>query len=103
MDRIKLSNTLAIIATILGFSGLVIGFGFGVATLGEILLVAGVSTSLVSYVLCGFFKAIGAAWNIAKWGLVSCPFPYNFVITPVVACLAIGALLICPIAITRKA
>ena len=102
MDRITLSNRIAIVATILAVSGLIFSWGFGNDNIGVPLLFVGMFASLVSYILCGFFRALGAAWNISKWGLVSVPFPMNLVITPVIGLFAIGALLVCPIAITRN-
>lgn len=102
MDRIKLSKILAIVASILSITGVVLCYGMGIdMAIG--LVAVGIVLSLVSYVACGFFKAIGSVFNIAKWGLVACPFPYNCVAFPVIAILAVFAFLLCPVLITRKA
>ena len=78
MKRINIAKILSAIATAMGCVALYFSFSGQEAPAFVILSYVLVPLlAIVSYCLCGFFKAICTPFSAAKWGFFIAPFPIN--------------------------
>ena len=81
MKRITIAKILAAAATVLGVLGIYFLGRMGDAPefmgLG---LVLSPLLAVVAYCLCGFGKALGTPFSLAKWGFLMAPFPMNLLV-----------------------
>ena len=78
MKRITIAKILALVGSVLGGMGLY--YMFFNTNAPEYMIIGTFLAPLlavISYCLCGFFKALGTPFNWAKWGFVVAPFPTN--------------------------
>ena len=93
MKRIIIAKILATVASILGIAGIYYMFSCtSGAAVPEGIMTAGLILSpllaIVAYCLCGFFKALGTPFSLAKWGFLVSPFPVNLLV--VIALFLVG-------------
>lgn len=101
MDRLKIAQYIALAATLFTVIGSLLGAWSG-SVIGNCFLSAGFITALVSYIFGGFGTAVSSALNIAKWGWIVVPFPYDipvFIMTALVAIIVFCLLPIIPVRI----
>ena len=80
-DRYTYAQYMAIVASVLNGMGLLLMDTDGTAwgMIGALALLLGIGLTFCSYCLGGFWTAVKAALNIAKWGWLVVPFPYDLV------------------------
>lgn len=80
MKRITIAKILAAVASVMGVISLYnVGFVENASTFAIMCMFLSPLLALVSYCLCGFFKALGTPFSLAKWGFLIAPFPVNLI------------------------
>ena len=78
MKRISIAKIIAAAATVMaGVSIFCLASGASDSMLMSAGLVLAPMLAIVAYCLCGFFKALGTPFSLAKWGFLFAPFPMN--------------------------
>lgn len=104
-DRYTYAQYIAIVATLLNGLGIFMFSSEGetLQIIGALAIFFGLGLTFCSYCLGGFWTAIKAALNIAKWGWLVIPFPYDIATGLVAFIFAMIALFLFPIIPVRKA
>ena len=106
-NRYTYAQYIAIAATLLNILGIGLIFKENrsdiVMVIGGLSFILGIALTLCSYCLGGLWTAIKAALNIAKWGWIIIPFPYDIATGFATLILAMMALVLAPIIPIRKA
>lgn len=107
-DRYALAQPIATVATVLNLLGVLLIYKLTDASsawtlIGGLMVVIGLLLTFGAYCLGGLWTAIKAALNIAKWGLLVVPVPYNLATGPIAFILAMMVLFLIPIIPVRKA
>ena len=102
MNRMKIAQYIALAATALSVTGLLIAWKTG-STIGETVMVIGFLTGLVSYLFGGLLTAVRMSIGIAKWGWFILPFPYDIMTFILAFFAAVMAFVFLPIIPVRKA
>jgi hypothetical protein len=106
-DRYTYAQYIAVVATF--FNGLgVIALKLSEKSdwwmlLGGLTLVIGIALTLCAYCLGGLWTAVKAALNIAKWGWLLVPFPYDLAIGLFAFMIAMMVLFLFPVVPVNKA
>ncbi len=102
MNRFKIAQYIALVATGLSVVGGIVG-GLSGSSVGLALMCGGFVVGLVSYVFGGLLTAIRMAGGIAKWGWLVVPFPYDIMTFIFAFIFAVFAFVFLPIIPVRKA
>ena len=102
MDRLKIAQYIALLATALSVVGGLIG-GLSGSDFGAVMMCIGFVLGLASYFFGGFGTAIRMSAGIAKWGWVIVPFPFDIITFFFTFAFAIIAFVCLPIIPVRKA
>ena len=104
-NRYTCAQYIAIAATLLNALGLLTFGTDGTALnmIGALALCLGIVLTFCAYCLGGLWTAVKAALNIAKWGWLVVPFPYDLATGPVAFVLAMIVLFLFPIVPVHKA
>ncbi|MDD6632056.1 MAG: hypothetical protein PUE83_04195 [Lachnobacterium sp.] len=102
MDRLKIAQYIALVATLFSIVGIIAG-GFDGSNIGGIFIGIGMIVGLVSYLFGGFLTAIKMSLKIAKFGWVIVPFPFDLITLFVSFVFAIIAFVFIPIIPIRRA
>lgn len=80
MNRITIAKILAVVASVMGAICIYYEiFGTEAPSFVSLCMILTPLLAFVSYCLCGFFKALGTPFSLAKWGFLIAPFPANLV------------------------
>lgn len=101
MNRMKIAQYIALGATLLTVTGIILSSHFPNVGgwIGSIGIVAGIA----AYLFGGLTKALSIAWKIAKWGWFVIPFPFDIVTGICAFALSLIVLLFLPIIPVRMA
>ena len=102
MDRLKIAQYIALVATVVSVVGVFLG-GLSGSNVGSKLMGIGFAVGLVSYIFGGFGTAVKMAGKIAKWGWLVVPFPYALTTLALSFVFAVIAFVCLPIIPIRKA
>lgn len=102
MDRLKIAQYIALLATALSVVGGLIG-GLSGSDFGAVMMCIGFVLGLASYFFGGFGTAIRMSAGIAKLGWVIVPFPFDIITFFFTFAFAIIAFVCLPIIPVRKA
>jgi hypothetical protein len=102
-NRYTYAQYLAIAATGMNVFGFLLIKIFGSDSIGALLVVLGILLALCAYCLGGLWTAIKSALNIAKWGWLVVPFPYDLATGPIAFLIALVAFFLLPIIPVSKA
>ncbi len=105
MNRLKIAQYIALGATVLSVTGLILVFRSSgiLSDIGGVIGLIGVVAGIVSYCFGGLGKAISTAGKIAKWGWLVVPFPFDIVTGICAFIYALAAFLFLPIIPVRMA
>ena len=102
MKRITIAKVLSLAASVMGAIALYTMF-LGKEDAGALAVMTmflSPMLALVSYCLCGFFKALGTPFSAAKWGFLIAPFPFSLVAVVVLfiaGCLSVVYIPVIPV------
>lgn len=105
MNRLKNAQYIALGATALSVTGIILSMSFSgiLSDIGGVIALLGMVAGIASYVFGGLGKALSIAGKIAKWGWIVIPFPYDILTGICAFVAAIMALLFLPIIPVRMA